>query len=89
MKTNRLLQARKRAGLSLREAATLVGISHEAISKFEKGKLKLDSHKLIQFANAYKTTVDSLILKDKEPVELGEIIWFRVSADGMRIKHYK
>ncbi|NGX43159.1 MAG: hypothetical protein K940chlam7_01450, partial [Chlamydiae bacterium] len=35
---NRLKQARKAIGLSLRNLANLVGLSHTAIQKYEKGE---------------------------------------------------
>ena len=85
----RLKQARVIKGLSLREAAKGLGISHESVSKFEKGKLKMDSERLIQFANFYGVTVDYLVPKERPKVELGEIVFFKVSDDGMRIKHFK
>ena len=58
---NRLKQARKGKGLSLREAAKGMNLSHESVSKFEKGTLKLDSTRLIQFANLYGVAVDYLL----------------------------
>lgn len=47
---DRLLQARKAAGLSLRQLAEQAGLSHTAISKFEKNQLKPSSRQLIQLA---------------------------------------
>jgi len=46
----RLLRARKAAGLSLRELAERTCMSHTAISKFEKGLLTPSSGQLIEFA---------------------------------------
>ena len=48
----RLLQARKAAGLSLRELAERVELSHTAISRFEKNQLKPSSGQLIQLGRA-------------------------------------
>ncbi len=46
----RLSQARKSAGLSLRELAQRTGISHTAVDKFEKGALVPASAQLLAFA---------------------------------------
>ena len=88
--SNRLKQARKGKGLSLREAAKGMNLSHESVAKFEKGTLKLDSNRLIQFANLYGVTVDYLLPSDARPkIELGEVTFFKLSADGMKMTHYK
>lgn len=85
----RLKEARKLKGLSLREAGAGLGISHESVHRFEKGSLKVDNERLIQFANFYGVTLDYLIPKERPKVEFGEITFFKVSDDGMRIKHFK
>ena len=49
----RIKRARLAAGLSLREAAEKTGLSHTAISKFEKGQATPTSKSLIQMARAF------------------------------------
>ncbi len=48
----RLLRARKAAGLSLRALAERVGVSQTAISKYEKGELMPSSGQLLKLAKA-------------------------------------
>lgn len=47
--------------LSLKEAGELLGMSSTAISKFENGILKLNSEKLIKFADVYGVKVIDLL----------------------------
>ena len=76
----RLKNARKMKGLSLREAAKGLGMSHEALRKFEIGKLKIDSNKLIMFAKFYNVKPDYLIHSDNKPeVILGELHFHRLN----------
>ena len=77
-KAFRLKQARKMKGLSLREAAfglTAAGfnLSHQGLKKYEDGEIKIDSKKLIAFANFYGVTTDYLVPKEKKEVVLTNI----------------
>lgn len=49
----RLQRARKSSGISLREAASAAGVSHTAVSKWEKGDLTPSSVQLLKLARAY------------------------------------
>jgi transcriptional regulator with XRE-family HTH domain len=82
----RLKQARKMKGLTLREAAKQLfdscgwTLSHEGLRKYENGEVKMDSEKLIKFANFYKVSVDYLIESPHRPkVTLGKIRFFKQS----------
>lgn len=75
--TYQLKQARRLSGLTLREAGAKLGMSHNAVSKYEKGEIEVDATRLQQFATAYGVTIDYLIGKLK-PVEFGEITWFNI-----------
>jgi transcriptional regulator with XRE-family HTH domain len=57
----RLKLFRKRAGLSLREAAPLVGVSAMALSNWERGKVALTSTHLLAAAKAYGCKVSALM----------------------------
>ena len=52
----RLRSARKGAGLSLRQAAAVIGISHQAIRNHERGLVPLGTRRLKQYIEAYGTT---------------------------------
>lgn len=56
--SERLQQARKIAGLSLRGLADRVGLSHAAIKKYEDGKVYPSSDILIKLANALNVRID-------------------------------
>lgn len=50
----RLKKARREAGLTQEEAAQKLGYGQSAISKIERGELKLGALELKQFARLYK-----------------------------------
>lgn len=54
----RLIRARKAANLSYREAAQRLGLSHTAISRYEKGELTPSSEQLARLAKAYGIRMD-------------------------------
>lgn len=68
----KIKSARVMAGLSLREAAKLLGMSHQTIHNYESGKIEPDSNILSQFATAYNVKIDYFFRKD---VEFGKIHW--------------
>jgi DNA-binding XRE family transcriptional regulator len=70
----RLKQARTMSGMTLREAAKGLGMTFQYLDKIEKTGCKMNSEKLIKFANFYNVTVDYLIPnKNRPPVELTNI----------------
>lgn len=68
---NRLKQARKAAGLSLRTLASQIGLSHAAIQKYENGEVFPSSDCLIKLAAAINVPIEHLFRP--ETVELGPI----------------
>lgn len=73
----RLKQARKMKGQSLREAAKGLGMSHEGLNKFERGKLKINSKKLIEFSKYYDVSVDYLSAQpSRSKIELSNVQFF-------------
>lgn len=62
---NRLYQYRKSMGLSQEELAEKIGVSRQAVSKWERAEASPDTDNLIELANVYGMTLDEL-LKGKE-----------------------
>jgi len=66
----RLAAARRAAGLTQRQAAQRLGVEHQSfIAKCEQGHRKVDPFELVEFARAYGTTVDHLLLAPLTPAE--------------------
>jgi len=51
-----LRRMRESSGLTMRQAAGIVGISHVSISQLENGKLSLPAYRIEQLVNAYGFT---------------------------------
>ena len=62
---NRLYQYRKSMGLSQEDLAEKIGVSRQAVSKWERAEASPDTDNLIELANVYGLTLDEL-LKGKE-----------------------
>ena len=60
---------RKKNGLSQEELAERVGISRQAISKWESGQSTPDLNKLILLSEIYNVTIDSLV-KDSDEYDI-------------------
>ncbi|MDE5984704.1 MAG: helix-turn-helix domain-containing protein [Eubacterium sp.] len=58
---NRLFQYRKANGYSQEELAAQIGVSRQAISKWERGESSPDTDNLITLAKLYDITIDELI----------------------------
>ena len=57
----RLLEYRKKAGLSQEELAEKIGVSRQAVSKWERAEASPDTDNLIALAEVYGVTLDELI----------------------------
>ncbi len=62
---NRLLEYRKKFGFSQEELAEKIGVSRQAVSKWERAEASPDTDNLIILANVYGVTLDEL-LRGKE-----------------------
>ena len=58
---NRLYQYRKKMGLSQEELAERIGVSRQAVSKWERAEASPDTDNLIELANVYGLTLDELL----------------------------
>lgn len=61
----RLKEARKSAGLTQKEVATVVGVNQNTYSYWENGKTKIDSESLAKLSELFGVTTDFLL--DKTP----------------------
>ena len=62
---NRLLEFRKKSGLSQEELADKLNISRQSVSKWERAESCPDTDNLIELAKIYNVTLDELINVDK------------------------
>ncbi|MBE6734292.1 MAG: helix-turn-helix transcriptional regulator [Ruminococcaceae bacterium] len=58
---NRLLQYRKRSGLSQEDLAEKIGVSRQAVSKWERAEASPDTDNLIILAKVYGVSLDDLL----------------------------
>lgn len=66
---NRLYELRKKQGLSQEELAEKLGVSRQAVSKWERGEASPDTDNLIALAKIYGLSLDELIFGEKETKE--------------------
>ncbi len=85
---NRLAAMRKEKGYSQEELAEKLGVSRQAVSKWERGEASPDTDNLIALANLYGVTLDELVHgkvctgnKQKESVHIG--------FDGIHVENEK
>lgn len=64
---NRLFDLRKKRGLSQEELAEKLGVSRQAVSKWERSEASPDTDNLIALAKIYGLTLDQLIYGTEEP----------------------
>ena len=77
---NRLCAYRKAQGLSQEELAARVGVTRQAVSKWERAEASPDTDNLIQLAKVYGVTLDALL--NVEPSAAAEPMpEFEVEAD--------
>lgn len=61
---NKLVELRKKSNLSQEELANRLGISRQAVSKWERAEAAPDTDNLIKLARLYKISLDDLLLSD-------------------------
>ncbi len=68
----RLLDYRKKAGFSQEELAEKIGVSRQAVSKWERGEASPDTDNLIALSEVYDISLDELIkgrVEEKSPID--------------------
>ena len=60
---NKLVELRKKHGLSQEELADKLGVSRQAVSKWERSEASPDTDNLIELAKLYDISLDELLLK--------------------------
>ena len=58
---NRLVALRKERGFSQEELAAKIGVSRQAVSKWERADASQDTYNLILLARLYKVSLDELM----------------------------
>lgn len=61
----KILSCRKKAGLSQEELAQRIGVSRQAVSKWENGDSEPEVGKLLLLAETFEVSVDWLLSRDK------------------------
>lgn len=96
---NKLLQLRKEKGLSQEQLAQKLGISRQAISKWERAEASPDTDNLIELARLYDISLDELLLheptkKDSDKEEQNDDNeekdeYVHVGFDGIHVKEHE
>jgi HTH-type transcriptional regulator/antitoxin HipB len=71
---NRLVKLRKEKNLSQEALANELGISRQAVSKWERAESSPDTDNLIMLAKLYGVSLDELLNTDQEVFESGEAL---------------
>lgn len=95
---NRLYELRKKHNLSQEELAEKLGVSRQAVSKWERSEASPDTDNLIALAKIYDLSLDELIYGEKdenreekkeeaeETVEKDENTYIHIEDDGDKVK---
>ena len=69
---NRIREARKAKGLTMKELGRLIGVSESAVSMYETFKRQPDNAMLVLISDALGVTADYLLGKDNTPAQIKE-----------------
>lgn len=69
---NRLYQYRKQMGISQEELASRIGVSRQAVSKWERAEASPDTDNLIELSKVYGVTLDEMLRGDHAEPEAAE-----------------
>lgn len=79
---NRLYEYRKKNGLSQEELAEKLGVSRQAVSKWERAEASPDTDNLINLSKIYGVSLDALINKSPNNCETGDTAGAESDSEG-------
>lgn len=85
---SRLARLRKERGYSQEELAEKLGVSRQAVSKWERGEASPDTDNLIALAALYEITLDALIQGDSQTKETRKEC-VHIGFDGIHVENEK
>lgn len=93
---NKLVKLRKKNGLSQEELADKLGISRQAVSKWERAEASPDTDNLICLAKLYNISLDELLSEDdsietkgEEQMKKEDKSYVHINKDGIHIEDDK
>ena len=86
---NRLVELRKKNGLSQEELADKLGLSRQAVSKWERAESSPDTDNLICLAKLYNVSLDELLQTSQDVDEIAENVKEKESEKENSIKELK
>ena len=86
---NRLVEFRKKNGLSQEELADKLGLSRQAVSKWERAESSPDTDNLICLAKLYNVSLDELLQTSQDVDEIAENVKEKESEKENSIKELK
>ena len=86
---NRLVELRKKNGLSQEELADKLGLSRQAVSKWERAESSPDTDNLICLAKLYNVSLDDLLQTSQDVDEIKEEVREKESEKENSIKELK
>ena len=86
---NRLVELRKKNGLSQEELADKLGLSRQAVSKWERAESSPDTDNLICLAKLYNVSLDDLLQTSQDVEEIAEDVKVKESEKENSIKELK
>ncbi len=80
----RIKQSRQKARLSQEKVAELIGVSRQAVTKWESGQSTPTTENLFRLAEILGTTVDSLIAPEDKTASIAEQVYRMFREEEMR-----
>ena len=74
--SEKIQMLRKKEGLSQEAFAEKMGVSRQAVSKWELGVSKPDVDKIVMMSSLFQVTTDYL-LKDKQEEQTEKVVYYR------------